>query len=80
MPRPEPFDHPAWVRAIARTRAEHQATLQWLPGAIQWACSCGKGSEVSGGYRTEAQVHSYMDRHLRAATRRYYREERANPD
>lgn len=86
MPRPEPFDNAAWERALKRVREEHQAAIQWLPGAIEWACSCGAGSEVSGGYRTEAQVSSYKDRHLKAWVRRYFREEvargsdMANPD
>lgn len=69
------YDHAASERARARLRLEHRVSIEWLPGAIEWSCSCSARSAVSGGYRTESQVNASKDRHLRAVQRRIYNEE-----
>lgn len=56
--------------AVQRLRAEHAISIEWLPGAVEWSCSCGARSAVSGAYRTERQVAAASERHLRAALRR----------
>lgn len=72
----QPFDNAPFMRAGERLRAEHSTSIEWLPGAIAWSCSCGARSEVSGGYRTERQVSASRDRHLRGERSRIYDEER----
>ncbi|MBN9214159.1 MAG: hypothetical protein J0J04_04965 [Microbacterium sp.] len=70
-----PFDNAANERTIARLRIEHSTSIEWLPGAIAWSCSCGARSEVSGSYRTERQVLASKDRHLQGERRRIMAEE-----
>ena len=79
-PKTEIYDHAASERAVERLRAEHEISIEWLPGAIEWSCSCGSRSAVSGYYRTEAQVTASSRRHLRAVRNRYYDEERRASD
>lgn len=69
----ENLDRPTFDEAPARLRVEHIVTLEWLPGTIEWACSCGARSKVSPHSRTERQVSAASDRHLRAEFRRIRR-------
>jgi uncharacterized UBP type Zn finger protein len=72
------YDHAAAERALARLIREHRVDLEFLPGAIEWSCSCGKRSAVSAYYRTEPQVLASSRRHLRAQENRlYYAEQSA---